>query len=392
MNADNRMNTPMKSSQNQVMTMWIRRCLAGLAALGLGWGVAPSAIAVQFDQREVIQNQFILVAAPYGSGSHQLLILQQLSQRRACWREYGNNPVMVEPLLLNFDFTGICDRSTDSNGYSIRIAGQDLGLQYGLRLARQTNDLVLVAYPLRDRSLPTLELGRTNGIPNGFGKIILNPDWRLTRRVYQRRNLPHLYLTRNELPAGISPRAIAARPSSSSPISTTPSARPSAVSAPSPLPVQRPVVPPRPRPGTAVLTAPVEIPVPPPATTNPSPTGSVPPLPVPTSQIPLGNAGTGLPTITINPTPGARSTARSGSARQGANLASALGYNYRVLVPLEQPSTEGKVRSMVPDAFRTRLNGQLMMQVGLFYDRADAEAVVRQLAVQNIPATIVPVN
>ncbi len=388
MNADNTMNTPMKSSQNRVVAMWIRRCLAGLAVLGLGWGATPAAIAVQFDQREVTQNQFILIAAPYGSGSHQLLILQQLSQRRACWREYGSNPVMVEPLLLNFDFTGICDRSTDSNGYSIRIAGQDLGLQYGLRLARQTNDLVLVAYPLRDRNLPTLELGRTNGVPSGFGKIILDPDWRLTRRVYQRRDLPHLYLTRNELPAGISPSAIAARPSSSSPMPATPSA----VGTPPPLPVQRPVVPPRPRPGTAVLTAPVEIPVPPPATTNSSSTGSAAPLPVPTSQIPLGNTGTGLPTITINPTPGTRSHARSGSVGQGANLASALGYNYRVLVALEQPSTESIVRSMVPDAFRTRLNGQLMMQVGLFYDRADAEAIVRKLAVQNIPATIVPVN
>ncbi len=385
------------------MKTWNRLCVAGLMALGIGLEVMAPAIAANFDQREVNQNQFILVASPYGRGSHQLLILEQLSRSRQCWREYGSNPVMVEPLLLNFDFTGICDRSTDSNGYSLRIAGQDLGLQYGFRLVPRNNDLVLMAYPLSDRRAPEIELGRTNGIPNGFGKIMLDPGWRLTRRVYQRRNLSHIYLTRDDLPSGLS---LAAAPTTSVPSASVPAASvpatfqaPIATSPQTSQPVQRPIVPPRPRPGTAVLTAPVEIPVPPPATSQQPSTstpGSLPTLPpsasgvlpVPNSQIPLGNAGSGLPTITISQTPGTRSNA----PRQSSNLAAALGYNYRVVVPLDKPGVEAKVRGLVPDAFRTRLNGQLMMQVGLFQERYEAEDIQQRLAGQNLEATIVPVN
>ncbi|MDW8202691.1 MAG: DUF3747 domain-containing protein, partial [Cyanobacteriota bacterium SKYGB_h_bin112] len=319
---------------------------AGCLTLGLQTGLTLPAIAVQFDQREVNQRQFILVAAPYGNGLHQLLILEQLSNRRQCWREYGSNPIMVEPLLLNFDFTGICNRSTDSNGYSLRIGGQDLGLQYGLRLVQQNNDLVLVAYPFRDRTLPTLELGRTNGIPNGFGKIILDPGWRLTQRVYQRRALPHLYLTRDNAPPGIT-LALSPTPSLS-PSQSSPTTSPS-----QPLPpVQRPVVPPRPRTGSGVLTAPVEIPVPPPANSNRTITTV--PLAVPDTQIPIGNSGSGLPSITISATPGHNT---SSTVNPSSNLAAALGYNYRLLVYLDQPGVETTVRSLVPDAFRTRVNG-----------------------------------
>lgn len=358
-----------------------RLLVAGFLTLGLQTRLMLPAIATQFDQREVNQRQFILVAAPYGNGLHQLLILEQVSNRRQCWREYGNNPVMVEPLLLNFDFTGICNRSTDSNGYSLRIGGQDLGLQYGLRLVQQNNDLVLIAYPFRDRTLPTLELGRTNGIPNGFGKIILDPGWRLTQRVYQRRTLPHLYLTRNDVPPGVT---LALSPTPSLP----PSQPPAATSPSQPLPpVQRPIVPPRPRTGSGVLTAPVEIPVPAPA--NPNRTVTAVPLAVPSDQIPIGNSGSGLPSITINATPG---NTASSAANPPSNLAAALGYNYRLLVYLDQSGVEATVRSLVPDAFRTRVNGQLMMQAGLFYDRVEAEALQQQLAQRNLRTAIVPVQ
>jgi N-acetylmuramoyl-L-alanine amidase len=296
--------------------------------------------------------------------------------------------------LLNFDFTGICDRSTDSNGYSLRIAGQDLGLQYGLRLVQRNNDLVLMAYSLGDRTLPDIELGRTNGITDGFGKIILDPGWRLTRRVYRHRNLPHLYLTRDNIPSGIS---LAAMPSSVTPSALTRSV-PIATRPQTPLNPQRLVIPPRPRTGASVLTAPIEIPVPPPAPAQqpeqttigslPAPPSASGVLPVPTSQIPLGNAGNGLPTITISQIPGSRSNIPG----QPSNLAAALGYNYRLLVPLDKPNVEAKVRGLVPSAFRTRLNGQLMMQVGLFQEQYEAEAMRQTLAAQNIQATIVPVN
>jgi N-acetylmuramoyl-L-alanine amidase len=85
---------------------------------------------------------------------------------------------------------------SDSNAYSVRIAGEDLGLRYALRIRERSDDALLVATPLRrDSGLPELELGRTYGSIDGFAKIYLNPAWRLARRSYQGRTLGHVYLT-----------------------------------------------------------------------------------------------------------------------------------------------------------------------------------------------------
>jgi len=42
-------------------------------------------IAATFGQEEVEQNKFVAIAAPVGSGEHQLLILEQQSDKQACW-------------------------------------------------------------------------------------------------------------------------------------------------------------------------------------------------------------------------------------------------------------------------------------------------------------------
>lgn len=151
-----------------------------------------------FGQHEVEQNRFIAVAAPVGgSGEHQLLILEQVSNQRPCWSESGSNPVVVDPLMLSFDFTGICSRSTDANGYSLRVNGQDLGLNYSFQIVQRPNDMVLVA-SLNDptnRDAPDIEIGHTYGQTNGFARIILDPGWRFTKRTLDDRVLGHVYLT-----------------------------------------------------------------------------------------------------------------------------------------------------------------------------------------------------
>jgi N-acetylmuramoyl-L-alanine amidase len=170
--------------------------LAALAAAVLS-ALTPfkSAVASQFEQQEVIQEDFIAIAAPVGQTTkYQLLILEQLSADRLCWTESGFNPIVVDPLLLQFDFTGICGRSTDSNGYSMRMGGQDWGLNYDLRIVQRDRDLVLVGVPIRGEG-SSVELGRTNGITSGFVKIALNPGWRFTKRTYQGQTLGHVYLT-----------------------------------------------------------------------------------------------------------------------------------------------------------------------------------------------------
>lgn len=164
------------------------------AAVSVFSSVAPT-IAAQFGQKELDQSKLIAVAAPYRGGSaHQLLILEQVADTRPCWNETDGDPTIVDPLLLGFDFTGICGRSTDSNGYSIRVNGEDMGLGYSLRIVERNGDMVLIGAP-RNRSDAAILIGHTRGETPGFAKIYLNSGWRFTKRTYQDRALGHIYLT-----------------------------------------------------------------------------------------------------------------------------------------------------------------------------------------------------
>lgn len=181
----------MKSFMHRVTTF---AALSTTAAMGVLSSLIP-ATAATFGQQEVNQNQFVAVAAPFRGGSaHQLLILEQISSSRDCWAEQTGEPTTIDPLLLNFDFTGICGRSTDSNGYSIRVNGEDLGMAYSLRVVRRDGDMLLVGQP-SDRSQEELLIGRTHGITSDFAKIDLEPGWRFTKRTYDDRTLGHVYLT-----------------------------------------------------------------------------------------------------------------------------------------------------------------------------------------------------
>lgn len=165
--------------------------IASLFALGT---FSPAKADV-FESTEVNPNNFIAIAVPYGSGNYQLLVLEQLSSRRACWNENGSDPVRVEPLLLNFDFTNICGRSTDSNGYSIRMGNTDMGQKFDFNIVKGDGELLLVGSNLRDRSIPPIRIGSTKGMTSGFMKFILEPGWRFAKRTYQGRMLGHIYLT-----------------------------------------------------------------------------------------------------------------------------------------------------------------------------------------------------
>ena len=356
--------------------------------VGVGSFTQPT-LAATFGQREVSQNRFIVLAAPYGNQAHQLLILEQLSNARACWQERGGTPIAVDPLLTYFDFTGICGRNMDSNGYSLRMGGQDLGLYYSLRVVKVDNDLRLVAVSNYDRTATPIEIGRVNGIPNGFGKIVLNPGWRLTRRTYNGRTVEHLYLTRDQVPPNVAlvlPKApdniAASRPTSSRPIANTSK------------PVYQAIPPSRPSQPAAIA-----IPVPPPETSakvppNPiaskasAPNPSV--LPVPNASIPVGQTQLAdLPTVVVNQKP----ASRPGSPpAPPSNRAAALGYNYRVVVLSATADTQATIKPFAPDAFRINLNGQTAIQAGLFKEWEKAEQLRQQLAGRGLPTQVLPIN
>lgn len=145
----------------------------------------------------------------------------------------------------------------------------------------------------------------------------------------------------------------------------------------------------------------IEIPVPPPETR--SPVAANPPalaaatnppdaqrltvmglLPVPSSQPPLGNIGS-MPAVNVY---------RNARQRDTANppipptVASAAGVRYRVVADAQNEQQQARVQSLVPRAFRTFLNGRMVMQIGAFGDRSKANELMQQLQSQGINATV----
>lgn len=78
------------------------------------------------------------------------------------------------------------------------------------------------------------------------------------------------------------------------------------------------------------------------------------------------------------------------SLNSGSNQRTDL--NYRLVVQGSSDSLLRQVRQITPDAFRTTLNGQDVIQAGLFAERDEAEDVQRQLSRLNAPTNIFDIN
>jgi parallel beta-helix repeat protein len=99
-------------------------------------------------------------------------------------------------------------------------------------------------------------------------------------------------------------------------------------------------------------------------------------LPVPDANIPVGN-------------PGRRTTARSTRTRSAGNTARGA---VRVVVEVTNESEQARVRSLVPEAFRTVENGRVLMQLGVFSNRNNAEQMVQKLNNNGFEARMEPVS
>ena len=168
---------------------------AGLTAVGLlaaGLSQEGSARAL-FDSAAVPQEHIAVLAQPIGRAQWKLLVLEQIKAQPRCWRARQDG--LVEPSLNRFNFSGICKRYLDSNGYSLRSGGQDLGTRFRFRLKPSGASLRLEALDPQQRA--PLLVGQaplpTRRDPNGFVALQLEPGWALERRVYQGRPLNHLY-------------------------------------------------------------------------------------------------------------------------------------------------------------------------------------------------------
>lgn len=216
---------------------------------------APAAIAT-FDEIEVDASRFIAVASPAGriGSGYQLLVIEQVSNERPCWSEatydvqnptinnptldLENPPVVVDLLLKDFNFTGICRRSVDATGYSLRVGQQDLGIDYALRIrvVEDSGEVILVAEPFNATlDLPELEIGRTRGLAARIPlRIDFNPGWRITRRAYDGQPTAHLYVSNDR------PLAQLVNPTPEVAPSAPPVPEPSAIPQTYPLPAPQP--------------------------------------------------------------------------------------------------------------------------------------------------------
>jgi hypothetical protein len=176
----------------------MKRTYLALSGLLLAGSALPATLpslaraAGLFSSSPVDSSRFSVLARPVGESDWNLLVLEQLAPAPRCWTPQPDG--LVDPSLNRFDYTGICSRYLDSNGYSLRIGDQDLATSYRLRLQQQGNRLLLQALSPSDPTV--LVVGRA-AVPHrdrdAFVAIQLDPGWELQRRSFGRQALNHLY-------------------------------------------------------------------------------------------------------------------------------------------------------------------------------------------------------
>ena len=110
-------------------------------------------------------------------------------------------------------------------------------------------------------------------------------------------------------------------------------------------------------------------------------------LPVPNSNIPLGHTRKPSRQTTLQP---GLHTATTLSPTPSSTKS--LGPLYRLVVDAPKESEQAKVRQLVPGAFPTSSRGRVVMQVGIFSDRINAEQMIQLLTSNGLKVTLEPMN
>ncbi len=171
---------------------------AGLTMALVAMGMAarapmPAADAAPlFGSAPLDDRRFAVLARPVGQADWTLLVLEQIGPQPRCWLPRADG--LVDPSLNRFDYSGICGRYLDSNGYSLRAGGVDLAASHRLRLQQQGSQLLLLARSSEESQPLVVARG---AIPSrqrdGFVALQLEPGWALQRRLFAGRSLNHLY-------------------------------------------------------------------------------------------------------------------------------------------------------------------------------------------------------
>lgn len=176
----------------------MKRTYLALAGLALAGSALPAALpslaraAGLFEGQPLDGERFAILARPVGVNDWNLLVLEQLRPQPLCWQSRGDG--LIDPSLNRFDYTGICSRYLDSNGYSLRVDRQDLATTYRLQVQQVGSELQLQATTGDD---PTVLVVGRGEVPrrdrDGFVPLRLTPGWELQRRTFSGRSLNHLY-------------------------------------------------------------------------------------------------------------------------------------------------------------------------------------------------------
>lgn len=209
------MNGPTRSQPGTYLARAIPLLIGATALLtSLGPPQTPARAEGVFASRPLDGRRFAILARPVAREDWTLLVLEQVQPSPRCWQERSDG--LIDPSLNRFDFSGICSRYLDSNGYSLRVGDQDLNSRHRLRLRQRQQELQLQAFsplmatelvvargmvPLRDR--------------DGFVALKLEPGWELQRRTYGSQTLSHVYFA-NPTPLE---QLLAAAPGPRSPLS-----------------------------------------------------------------------------------------------------------------------------------------------------------------------------
>ena len=174
---------------------------------------APLLPAVAQFTEAPVDGEVVAVAVPAGAIGYNLNVIQQIPGGQQCFAEQGSNPTIIDPLWTTFDFTGSCNKATDSNGYSVRLNGEDTSLDYRLDIVPNGDNIQLVAKNFRGSG--DLVVGQTGGKPaqGEYVKINLNPGWEFTKKAYEGKKLGHFFLSGDST-------AIAAAGDTSAPVAT----------------------------------------------------------------------------------------------------------------------------------------------------------------------------
>ncbi len=100
---------------------------------------------------------------------------------------------------------------------------------------------------------------------------------------------------------------------------------------------------------------------------------------VPSASIPIGNAGN-LPPVIVSRSP-VLVDPQAGTPPPPPPLRVALlGFRYRVVVEAVDEAQKSRIRSLVPDAFRSAYQGKTVMQVGAYREQAEVDEMVQRLS------------